>query len=70
MSKTQDMFYRIALRLHRRFHVENPNHFLDVDPCQLIEFLQVIRVRLLHGEKSIQTSVRDKLLRVVKLNGC
>ena len=28
------------LRLRRRFHVENPNHSLDVGPCQLIEFLQ------------------------------
>lgn len=38
------------LRMRRCFQVENPNHSLDVRPCQLIEFLQVIRVRLLHDE--------------------
>jgi hypothetical protein len=47
------MLYRIALRLCRQFRVESPNHSLDVDACQLIEFLQAICVRLLHDKKYI-----------------
>jgi hypothetical protein len=46
------------LRLRRRFQVENPNHCLSVGPCQLIEFLQVIPVILLHDEKEIQMTGR------------
>ena len=53
MSKTQDMLYRFALRLRRRFPVENANYTLYVRPYQLIEFLQVICVRLLHDKKYI-----------------
>ena len=41
------------LRLRRRFHDENPEQLIPwmLAHCQLIEFLQVIRVILLHDEK-------------------